>query len=548
MIAIEINFLTRRYVATAHHDRRGHEWPPDPARVFSALVATWADADAPDPDERAALEWLEAQSPPAVVASDAVDRKVVSYFVPVNDASVISPASYRKRAERIEESRDALTDALFESDGEITRTVRGIQTRIRRQQDVSTLVASAGRTNLEAALELLPEGRGKQERWFPSVTPAEPRVVYIWAADPAQPITSALDRLLARVTRLGHSSSLVSCRLTEDPPAPTYVPGDGLKVMRSVRRGQLIALERAHEQHKAVKPRALPSTPVRYRTVSAGTGGVQRLRANTAGEWLVLEFRPGSRNLPATRAAEVATTLRKAIFSYAADPLPEGLSGHQPSGAPSTRLHVGFLALPWVGHAHADGRLMGVAIGVPDGLSDESKRALLRAVGTWEREASPLRLLLGRQGVLEMERPTGSSALASLRPRSWHRPSRRWVSVIPVALPTHPGRLTGGTASARGAAWRRAEQAVIDSCRHVGLPEPADVVVSLDPFVAGALPAFMFPAFRQRGPNGESVARRLVHVAVTFDQPLEGPLVLGAGRFVGIGLMRPSHLMDGDDE
>ncbi|MCY3805487.1 MAG: type I-U CRISPR-associated protein Csb2 [bacterium] len=548
MIAIEVNFLTRRYVATAHHDRRRHEWPPDPARVFSALVATWADADAPDPGERAALEWLEAQPPPAVVASDAVNRKVVSYFVPVNDASVVAPSSYRKRAESIEELSDALTDALFESEGEITRAVRGIQTKIRRQRDVSALVAGAGSTNVKSALELLPGGRGKQERWFPSVTPAEPRVTYVWSADPAQDLASALDRLLSRVARLGHSSSLVSCRLTEDPPAPTYVPGDGLKVMRSVRRGQLVALERAHEQHKAVKPRALPFAPVRYRAVSAATDGVQCLRADTAGEWLVFEFRPGSRNFPATRAVEIATTLRKAIFRYAADPLPEGLSGHQPGGGPSTRAHVGFLALPWVGHTHADGRLMGVAIGVPDSVDGESKRALLRAMGVWEQAACPLSLTFGPNGVLEMERLIGSSALVTLRPQPWRRPSQRWVSVIPVALPTHPGRLTGGTASARGAAWRRAEQAVIDSCRHVGLPEPADVVVSLDPFVAGALPAFMFPAFRQRGSNGEPVARRLVHVAVTFDRPLEGPLALGAGRYVGLGLMRPSHIEDGGDE
>ena len=157
-------------------------------------------------------------------------------------------------------------------------------------------------------------------------------------------------------------------------------------------------------------------------------------------------------------------------------------------------------------------------------------------------------LMLGRQGTLEMERPIDSSALVTLRPQPWRRPSQRWVSVIPVALPTHPGRLTGGTASARGAAWRRAEQAVIDSCRHVGLPEPASVVVSLDPFVAGALPAFMFPAFHQRRSNGEQVARRLVHAAVTFDRPLEGSLSLGAGRYIGLGLMRPLHLEDGGDE
>ena len=72
---IEINFLTERFTATFHNDRRQSEWPPHPARLFSALVAAWADADEPDRSERGALEWLEAQSPPAIAASGAVPRK-----------------------------------------------------------------------------------------------------------------------------------------------------------------------------------------------------------------------------------------------------------------------------------------------------------------------------------------------------------------------------------------------------------------------------------------------------------------------------------------
>ena len=547
MVAIEVNFLTGRYVATAHHDRRRPEWPPDPARVFSALVASWADADRPDPGEREALEWLEAQPHPAISASEAASRKVASYFVPVNDPSVISPSSYTKRSKNLEELCEALDEALFESEGEINQRVRGLQTQIRRQRDVSNLVTGAGNTNPRSAIELLPEGRGKQERWFPSVTPAVPRVTYLWATDPSPALKSALNDLLARVTRLGHSSSLVSCKLSDDPLAPDYVPGDGLTVMRSIRRGQLAALERAYERHEAVKPRTLPFTTVRYRAAAEAMERVQHLRADTAGDWLVFEFTPTSRRFPGTRAVEVATTLRKAIFRYSPDPLPEGLSGHLRDGAPSSRPHAGFLALPSVGHAHADGRLMGVAVGMPDVLDGKSKLALLRAVGAWEQTASPLALTLGRQGVLEMERLIGTSALVTLRAQLWRRPSRRWVSATPVALPTHPGRLTGGTPSARGAAWCRAEQAVVDSCRHVGLPEPADVVVSLDPFITGGLLASRFPAFHQRGRGGEPVARRLVHASVTFDQPVAGPLVLGAGRYVGLGLMRPLEVGDDGD-
>ena len=98
---IEVNFLTGRFVATCHNDRRQPEWPPHLARLFSALVAAWADADEPDRSGRAALEWLESQAPPGIAASEALPRKVVSHFVPVNDASIVSRSWYERRAEKV---------------------------------------------------------------------------------------------------------------------------------------------------------------------------------------------------------------------------------------------------------------------------------------------------------------------------------------------------------------------------------------------------------------------------------------------------------------
>jgi len=95
---IEVNFLTGRFVATFHNDRRDCEWPPHPARLYSALVAAWADADEPDQTEREALEWLEAQSPPAIAASEAVPRRVVAHFVPVNDAFAVGRSWHERKA------------------------------------------------------------------------------------------------------------------------------------------------------------------------------------------------------------------------------------------------------------------------------------------------------------------------------------------------------------------------------------------------------------------------------------------------------------------
>ena len=67
MLAIRIDLLAERYTATEFNDRNRAEWPPHPGRLFSALVAAWADEPAPSPDERRAIEWLEGLDPPAIV-------------------------------------------------------------------------------------------------------------------------------------------------------------------------------------------------------------------------------------------------------------------------------------------------------------------------------------------------------------------------------------------------------------------------------------------------------------------------------------------------
>ena len=84
-----MNFLTGRYVATAYNNRRAGEWPPHPARLFSAMVDAWADRDERELQESRILEWLEEQGPPAIAAGEAEHRRVVSHFVPVNDATIV---------------------------------------------------------------------------------------------------------------------------------------------------------------------------------------------------------------------------------------------------------------------------------------------------------------------------------------------------------------------------------------------------------------------------------------------------------------------------
>ena len=540
---IEVNFLTGRYVATCHNDRQQGEWPPHPVRLFSALVAAWADADEPDQVERSALEWLESRDPPGIVASSATARTVAAHFVPVNDATIVSSAWQDRKAKKVGDLTEQIQEEMTASWGEVTRNVLRLRKRLAKERDVQQQVTVIGNTSPASAGRVLPNRRGKQERYFPSVTLDEARVTYLWEEAAPETIRKALDKLLQRVTRLGHPSSLVACRTTSASPKASWVPGKGGERVRSVRSGQLAELERYYVSHRGISPRALPYTNVLYEAARKSMPDERILEPNTVGDWIAFEFSHDSRTFPSMRVVEVATAMRGAILRHAQDPIPAGLSGHERNGAPSRKPHLAFLPLPYVGSEYADGRLLGIALSLPKSLAEGARQVLYRTIGRWEKAAGaasyPLKLAFGHKGVLWMARLRSPAVLVALRPQVWQGPSRRWVSTTPIALPQHPGHLNKGRAAERTKAWHRAEAIVATACDHVGLPKPTTVEVSSSPFLAGVRSAHRFPAFVQNGPSDKPLRRQLVHASVTFEQSVAGPLMLGAGRFFGLGLMRP---------
>ena len=539
-IGIEVNFLTGRYIATAFNHREISEWPPHPARLFSALVAEQADSDEPDEDERAALKWLESQPPPRIAASkEAVERKSVIHYVPVNDASVFG-SWYEKRAGNIADSANQL-HAELASGGERTRKAAQIERKIAKARDVGPQVEVVGKTNPDDAVSLLPDLRRKQPRYFPSVTPDDPRVRFVWDKAPSEKVVESLDRLLLRVTRLGHSSSLVSCRIIRNFSGETMdlSKGDinGTNI-RAFGKGQLESLEKQYRIHRGVSPRTLPCTfpylsPDKKRT-SPDTEDRE--------QWIVFEFLPGYRHFPATRGVELATVMRKSLFHHADDPIPEEVSGHLSDGRVTGRSHVSFIPLPWTGHDHADGRLMGLAISIPGSLGEDACQSVYRAIGNWESATGDkgLKLAMGARGSVRLFRQRGVSLLRSLRPGIWIRSSRRWVSATPIALPRHPGDLgRGQTHVAQAKGWRKAEDIMRLAFDHAGLPQPVDLQVANHSFVKGVRAASMFPAFYQKRKDGRSVRRQLVHASAVFEDIVSGPLMIGSGRFMGLGLMKP---------
>lgn len=559
MLALAIELLGGRYVATAYNDRDRVEWPPHPCRLFSALVATWADGDPGSNDgeqELEALQWLERQVAPDIYASDnqrAGFRDVVPVFVPVNDASIVS-APDRDKLDASLAIAIAAKDERARTSAE--KDVRKLTQKLSDDTARALAVPSkVGKGEVAAALRLLPERRVRQPRTFPSATPEEPMVAFVWdQVDVSSEVLLGLERLLRRLIRLGHSSTLVAAR-TIDAAAvlalatrtTRFVPNDqyGTLVIRWVSPGQVERLTGAFRLHGEFEPRVLPAHFVRY-TEGEAAPSREAPRSIFQSDFIVLA-RVGGPRLPSISASGLSRQVRRAIMSFAEQPVVEMLSGHQPDGSATQQPHLAIVPLPVVGNEFADGAILGVALILPAECTEQERRAVLKAVGEFEKHSSrpdetdepTLIIQLGRVGNLELQRLAWGeqSRGSSLRVQRWTRASRRWASVTPVALDRNPGDLHHPDPVRRQAAFAEATDTVREAVRRVvpqGSLTEIDVVRSC--VVSGTAKPRNFPRFPidTRRPQ-----RVLVHVRLVFSEAITGPLLIGAGRYQGLGLCLP---------
>ena len=546
MLAIELELLTGRYVATSYDDREAAEWPPHPARVFSALVATWALGGESEV-ERAALEWLEAQPPPKVIASRASHRTVVPVFVPVNDVQTVTQPSRAR-----EELSAAEADVADAAEGPGHRKMASVleKARTKLRDETARQIAASADASAEAfrrARAVLPDGRLRQPRSFPSVVPDEPRFALAWDSDAPMSVRAALADLCERMVRVGHSSSLVRAVVADRADGDAFVPdNEGDEVLRVPRAGQLAALVEAHASHGEVEPRVLPCRFARYRR-GARTTSPSPVRGILGDDWIVF-VRHGGAALSTLATVGVGRALRGALLHHADQPPPRILTGHEADGTPAAGAHVAYVPLPFVGSAFADGRILGVAVVLPRDIAEAERSAVLRSVARWEQaardesgrsddETPPLALVMGSAGVLSMRRVAfGLPGQATVRTGTWTRPSCRWATATPIALDRNPGDLHDPDPERRRRAFAEAEESVRVACEHARLARPSSVDVLRSAVLPGTEKPVRFAPF----PPGPGKMRRvLVHARICFDKPVEGPLLLGAGRYFGLGLCRP---------
>jgi len=549
MLTIEVELLAGRYAATAYNDRSRAEWPPHPARFFSALVAALHDNEPVDAIEREALLWLERQPPPSLdvdldVSEDIGRRRVLDVFVPVNDVSLVGDVERPLRVVRDAVVSLGTAPKTPENDRDLKKAMEAVEKEEEKLAaflaDQQEIDAAPSKMALATASALLPDRRTRQVRTFPVVFPARSCFAFIWPEDAQVDLRTALDGLCARVTRLGHSSSLVRCAIIKHTITPTLVPDDdGDEVLRVVGAGQLERLEREFDRHQGVEARVLPALPRRY--------GRSRAKRDTAfagstfsEEWIIFERVGGARPL-SSHGTDLSRSLRDALFEqHGSRTLPSSLSGHRGDGSPAEDTHVAFVALPFVGHEHADASVQGCAIVMPRGLAAPEREALLRLIAAWERDRAgdsdgTMELAGGTLPPMKLRR-VDLSAKVTLYPRTWCRPARRFVTATPIALDRNPGNLRSNQQGTAHKASIEAQRSVAGACERIGLPRPISVEVSFAPLLAGAQPVHSFLPWPGR--PGRTVCVR-VHADIRFAEPVCGPVILGAGRFFGLGLCLP---------
>ena len=244
---------------------------------------------------------------------------------------------------------------------------------------------------------------------------------------------------------------------------------------------------------------------------------------------VVLAVSGGRATLPAT--LRLTGALRGLLMRECpVQPPPEWFSGHRADGTASADPHLALTPLAFVGSPRADGRIMGLGLALPRELQPQQAgnhlEPILRDPGTGVPR-DDLRLFDGEWFACGIELESRERPPWNLLSDTWTRPSRTWASVTPVVLDRH---FDGEDK------WGRAAESVKDSCEHTGLPRPGEVMLNPVSMVEGVPHAREFPNLTRKRDGGRQMHH---HAVVIFQEPVLGPVLIGAGRFRGYGLCRP---------
>lgn len=492
------------------HDGRYHgvsDWPPSPARLFQALVAAAARAATLPPEANAALEWLEKLGAPVIAAPAARRAKGFNNFVPNNDLDAVGGD-----ISRIGEIRAAkrIHPWLFDSETPVLYAW-GFA-------DSEEAKAQADKIR-EIALDLYQLGRGVDMAWgWGEILATEEVLRERLDAYPGvihRPSRGADGNALA-CPQQGSLASLIlrqrkGCERFETLTAPTLTkkePGE------TKMTGQLFK--------QPPKPR--------FRQVAY----------DCPPTFLLFDLKGPDAPWPQSEIAALAERIRDCAAHRLQQALPDQADriekvfvGKQSTEADKAA-RIRILPLPSIGHAHANQSIRRVLIEIPPNC--------LISGPDIEWAFSGLPLIDDNTGEVLLELVSAASrTMLKHYGVEAEKCSSLWRTVTPAALPAarrriDPKRLRD---EAKGGAERAKEEsaaaaAVFQALRHVGVTAPvASVRVQREPFEAKGARAESF------APGTRFPKEKLWHTEIAFTESLTGPLVIGDGRYLGLGLLRP---------
>jgi len=386
MFSIGLRFLMERYYAqdptystTQSSLAPVPEWPPAPARIFSALLAAaYQHTDTLSTEETAALKWLETLSAPSWAES--------------------TPTHFDARTQH----------------GRVLRTA------------VPTNYA-----NHKSAL-----------RYFTSIACDSPGY-WIWPdADPAEHLP-ALTQLLHRVSYVGASASFVALWIENNPPPATLVPTDRHNDIHTLVHlpypGRLSELQDIYAIGNRTRPTPGRTQGYREQSFKPAIPPTPSPESNPYDLLYVWTTEPAHIS-SITDVQHVTRQLRQAIMAQARTlslPIPEALSGHHlPSNNESVPPpHCAYVALPHVGpHPHSDGHIVALAIAIPRTLTPADRQTVYRFLGS-------LQTLHYQHQTYHLTPGSYASPQAAM-PERWTKPATQWTSVTPVIFDRFPTRKT----------------------------------------------------------------------------------------------------------
>ncbi len=471
------------------------DWPPTPARLFQALVSGVAIGGKLADEDKIALEWLETLEAPVIVAPIARQGQAFKNYVPNNDLD--SVGNNPKRVAEIRTGK-SIRPHIFDSRIPLLFAWRF-------NGGGSTEDKALGICNISQRLYQL--GRGVDMAWA--------------YADLFE--ANDIDLSLARNGCAVHHPSENSSHKGLLIPQKGSLESLERRFKMNQSRFTLIKRKKKNEVCFSLAP------PPRFAKVAY----------NALPRHFLFEIRsvPNEESflaLPYTRAGKLVVNLRdkavgrlqKALHGKA-DTINRVLIGREATEADKSA-RVRIIPIPSIGHSHADRAIRRVLVEVPpncplkaddidwafSGVEDVSP-----ATGEviWNLVHAKDRGMLNHYGIEDNEQ----------------NDFRIWRTITPVVLPfIYTAHRIAGTKRLKYET--KTVRAVMQALRHAGVTIPVESIrIQREPFDRKGARAEEFSMAER------FTGRGLHHVEIVFRQPLHGPLVIGNGRYLGLGLMAP---------